>query len=80
MKRIKDLYTRIRYKIMFEGWYWNYGDDMDGCSWKCLKVLGLPQQRYLTSASHDCSGQQFCYEVNRYLFGLVTVGYYAVDC
>ncbi len=82
MNRIKRFWKRAVYKVMVEGWSWKYEPDKngDGTSWRRIKVLGCSQQVYSTGYSYDCSGQIFCWGVDSYLFGLVTVGCYGIDC
>lgn len=57
-----------------------YGKDKAGDSWKVIQIGGAVQVTYGTEAEHDCSGQVFCDSVDTYLWGLVNVGHYSVDC
>jgi hypothetical protein len=76
--KFKDLWTRIKYKVAVEGWTWQYKHEED--TWRMVRVLGAGQETYGTNSEYDCSGRQFCWVVNSYLFGIVTIGYYGIDC
>jgi hypothetical protein len=69
--------TRIKYKLFIEGFTWKYKHTEE--TWRMLRVLGAGQETYTTNSAFDCSGQPFCWGVDRYLFGLVTIGYYGID-
>jgi hypothetical protein len=66
--------------ITHRRWYYKvYGGDDDGCSWKALKVGGVPQIQTRIISDYDCTGRAFCNHVDSYLWGWITIGHYLVD-
>jgi hypothetical protein len=53
--------------------------DKSGETWRKIKIFGDPQEPFGTGSDYDCSGRTFCSFVNKYLGGLITVGYYGID-
>jgi hypothetical protein len=77
MRWLKRKYWRIKYKLFTEGFTWFYGHKEE--TWRMVRVLGAGQETFGTGSAHDCSAKQFCWGVDTYLFGLVTIGYYGID-